>query len=159
MICSSCFVFLVCGANLILPRWVMSTNTHAHTLAQSVNWCVFKWTFLPCIKEFSLEPQHSFVRFGCCVLASLFFHYISHLRPPSRVSLCALFFFLLLLMFPLSLAEFDKSNDCRGVVLVVMVMVHTWICFGMFISYDFNDHKNAYGILISAIRYIPWHSR
>lgn len=77
------------------------------------------------IKEFSLEPQHSFVRFGCCVLASLFFHYISHLRPPSRVSLCALFFFLLLLMFPLSLAEFDKSNDCRGVVLVVMVMVHT----------------------------------
>lgn len=33
--------------------------------------------------------------------------------------------------------------------------VHVWICFGMFVSYDFNNHKNAYGILISAIRYIP----
>lgn len=24
----------------------------------------------------------------------------------------------------------------------------------MFVSYEFNDHKNAYGILILAIRYI-----
>lgn len=165
MICTSCFVFVVCGTKLILPR---KGHRHSYLILLS-NRCEVmcaRWTFLcHAYKSFHLtSTRNRFIRFGCCVLAFLVFSIFATPHPDSFfflsascIIVCIVFFlfvrhafrFVYLFIRSHSLVDFDKNKRLpKGRCVYVSVIVHTWesvsVCSFRMISTIIKTHSESW---------------